>query len=381
MNQGALPASLPFLIAARGMNYTSATALVFGSNIAASIIQPVSGYLGDKSARYWFMSLGLVLAGSGFAMVGLLENYWAIFIAVIVSGIGNAVFHPEGGRLSNLVSDNNKGASMSIFAVGGSLAFVIGPLILTLAMTNFGIRGTSVFFIPAIVIAAIFMIMTKGLLKAADNNAANTGESAVGPADAAGRQNGESIGPPIKDDWKAFFKLAIFIFFRAMVLFGMVTFIPLYWVGILSQSQAAGSSALAVYSVASVFSTLLGGFLADRYGFNKIINISSVTFIPFLVLFTLIPDLRLSYFLLIPMGFAIQLSFSTIISLGQSFIPNHVGFASGITMGTAVSVGGIVAPILGRVSDLYGLGTTFYVLIVLSIIAAVTGFLVPKHKR
>jgi FSR family fosmidomycin resistance protein-like MFS transporter len=81
------------------------------------------------------------------------------------------------------------------------------------------------------------------------------------------------------------------------------------------------------------------------------------------------------------MGFALQLCFSTVISIGQSFIPNHIGLASGITIGMGSSVGAIIAPILGKVSDLYGLPTTFYVLIALSVITAVTGGLVPKHKK
>ena len=384
MNQGALPASLPFLIAARGLTYTSATALVFASNISSSIVQPLFGYLGDKHTRYWVLSLGLVLAGSGFVMVGLLDTYAAIFIAVMISGIGNAIFHPEGGKLSNQISVNNKGSNMGIFAVGGSLAFAIGPLILSLVIPSFGMKGTSVFFIPAFAVAAIFLIQMKNLRKTAEESIDTFSlseeiftDTAV-TADTAGPQNIESIS---KDDWPSFIKLSFFVFSRATVLFGMVTFIPLYWVGILNQTQAAGSVALAIYSFATVFSTVIGGFLADRYGYNKIINIGSLTFIPFLVLFTFVPDLRLSYFLLIPMGFTLQLCFSTVISIGQSFLPNHVGFASGITMGMGSSVGAIIAPVLGRVSDLYGLGNTFYILIALAVITAVTGCLVPKHRR
>jgi len=60
INQGALPAALPFLIALKGMNYTSATGLVFASNITSSIVQPLFGYLGDRSARFWVLSLGIL---------------------------------------------------------------------------------------------------------------------------------------------------------------------------------------------------------------------------------------------------------------------------------------------------------------------------------
>jgi len=371
MNQGALPAALPFLIAFKGMNYTSATGLVFASNITSSIVQPLFGYLGDRSARFWVMSLGILLAGSGFAMVGLLDNYWAIFIAVMVSGVGNAIFHPEGGRLANQVSDTNKGANMSIFAVGGSLAFAIGPLILSSSMTGFGIKGTSVFFIPAIIMAIVSLAMVMNMRKETE------GKVLPDRNDNAELQSNEATE---KDDWPAFVKLSVFVFFRSTILSGLFTFIPLYWVGVLMQTQAAGSIALSILAFASVFSTLVGGFLADRIGYKIVMVISSVTIIPFLVVFTFVPNLLLSFILLIPMGFVIQLCFSPVIATGQKFVPRHIGFASGVTMGMGVTVGGITAPILGKISDLYGLTTTFQILIILACIAAITAFIVPRRK-
>ena len=376
INQGSLPAALPFLIAIKGMNYTSATGLVFASNIASSIVQPLFGYLGDRSSRFWVLSLGIILAGSGFAMVGLLENYWAIFIAVMISGVGIAIFHPEGGRLANIISATNKGANMSIFAVGGSLAFAVGPLILSSSVTGFGISGTSVFFIPAFVMAAVSLPMVRNIYKEAESNAL-PGRSDKAAADKIEIQNNESTD---KDDWPAFVKLTVFVFFRSTILAGLSTFIPLYWVGVLMQTQASGSVALSIFSFASVFSTLVGGFLADRIGYKIVMVVSAVTIVPFLVIFTFIPNLQLSFILLIPIGFALQLCFSPVLATGQKFIPRHIGFASGITMGMGVSVGGITAPILGRISDLYGLPTTFHVLIVLACIAAIAAFIVPRQK-
>ena len=81
------------------------------------------------------------------------------------------------------------------------------------------------------------------------------------------------------------------------------------------------------------------------------------------------------------MGFVLQLCFSPVIATGQAFVPRHIGFASGVTMGMGVTVGGIAAPILGRISDLYSLTTTFQVLIVLACIAAITAFIIPGKKK
>jgi len=225
--------------------------------------------------------------------------------------------------------------------------------------------------------AAVSLAMVRNMHKEAESNAL------PGRSDKAATDTAElhTKGSTDKDDWPAFVKLSVFVFFRSTVLFGLSIFIPLYWVGVLMQTQAAGSIALSVFSFASVFSTLVGGFLADRIGYKIVMIISAVTIVPFLVVFTFIPSLQLSFILLIPMGFVIQLSFSPVISTGQTLVPRHIGFASGVTMGMGVSVGGITAPILGRITDLYGLTTTFHVLIILACIAAITTFFIPGRKR
>ena len=379
INQGALPAILPFLIAAKGLNYASAAALVFASNFVSSIVQPLFGYLGDKASRPWFMCLGLLLAGSGIAMIGFLDEYRLIFFAVMISGLGIAIFHPEGGRMANRVSGKDKSTSMSIFSVGGNLGFAVGPLIVSIAMSGYGIKGSFALMFPAYIMAAVLLIMIRRLPAASLQTSFPLQTSAPLQTETAGQT--EAPAPAQKDNWPAFVRLAAFVLCRATVTFGMTTFIPLYWVGVLGQSQSTGSMALSLYSLISAASTLIGGRLADRYGFNKIIRISVSTFVPFLFLFTLVGNLHLATFMLIPMAFALNLCFSTMVTIGQSFLPNHIGFASGVTMGMGISVGGVSAPILGRVSDLYGLTAAFYVIIALACLTALLGYLVPRHQK
>jgi FSR family fosmidomycin resistance protein-like MFS transporter len=40
INQGALPAMLPFFIAAHDLSYTAAAGIVFAANMTSSIVQP-----------------------------------------------------------------------------------------------------------------------------------------------------------------------------------------------------------------------------------------------------------------------------------------------------------------------------------------------------
>ena len=77
-----------------------------------------------------------------------------------------------------------------------------------------------------------------------------------------------------------------------------------------------------------------------------------------------------------PVG-TLNFAFSPSVALGQKFVPNHLGLASGITMGLANSFGGVVSPVLGKIADTQGLPTVMWILVVLSAVACVASFFVP----
>lgn len=55
------------------------------------------------------------------------------------------------------------------------------------------------------------------------------------------------------------------------------------------------------------------------------------------------------------------------VTLGQSFLPQHLGMASGLTFGVAVAVGGVAAPLLGFVGDMVGLTPVLLALVAIGV--------------
>jgi FSR family fosmidomycin resistance protein-like MFS transporter len=53
---------------------------------------------------------------------------------------------------------------------------------------------------------------------------------------------------------------------------------------------------------------------------------------------------------------------------GQKYLPKHIGFASGVTLGLAVTVVGVAAPLLGRVADNYGIQAAVLALVFMPIV-------------
>ena len=65
INQGALPAMLPFFIAAYDLSYTAAASIVFAVNMSSSVIQPLFGIAADRYTKPWLLPGGLMFAGLG----------------------------------------------------------------------------------------------------------------------------------------------------------------------------------------------------------------------------------------------------------------------------------------------------------------------------
>ena len=103
--------------------------------------------------------------------------------------------------------------------------------------------------------------------------------------------------------------------------------------------------------------TLVGGSLADRFGRRTVLRAGFAGAAVFLTLFVLTLNQSLALMLLVPLALCIFLPSSVQVVLGQEYLPSRVGMASGVTLGLAVSVGGMAAPLLGRLADWQGLST------------------------
>src|SRR5215471_433118 len=76
-NQGSLPALLPYLKTALGLTYTATGMIVLMSNVASSLIQPLFGFLADKTARRWLLPLSVALSAVGIGLTGVAPSYLA----------------------------------------------------------------------------------------------------------------------------------------------------------------------------------------------------------------------------------------------------------------------------------------------------------------
>jgi len=108
VNQGAVAALVPFLVAERGLSLAAAGTLVLAATVSSSIVQPLFGYFSDKMSMGSLMPLGVMLGGVGIALVGIAPSYPLILLSTVLSGLGVAAFHPESARFANYVSGSSE---------------------------------------------------------------------------------------------------------------------------------------------------------------------------------------------------------------------------------------------------------------------------------
>ncbi|MEE1477321.1 MAG: MFS transporter [Eggerthellaceae bacterium] len=362
LNQGALVAVIPFLVLHNGYSYAEVTALLLASNAASAIIQPLFGWLGDKKPRPWLMAAGIFLAGIGMAGVGVLPNYPLIMASAMLSGIGVAMFHPEGGRLGNLTAGEQKGKGMSIFAVGGKLGFTFGPLVATAAITLWGLPGTLIFIIPSTLCAAILLSQNKALLSYSNPDKQSSDDSLY------------------QDNWVGFGFVMGAISCRSIMYYAFLSFIPLFLVYNLGQEEAFASSVISLFALVCAVGTITSGWAGQLLGAKKLIIVSYACVAIEVVIFAFNGSLIVALILIALLALTCDISYPSAVAMGQSFVPHHLGMASGLSFGVMVCIGGLMTPVFGLIGDYFGLQVVMLCVTAIALLGIIITLFIPKNR-
>lgn len=356
--QGLVPAAVPFFVLERGYSYTAAAGLALAATLGSALPQPVLGVVADRRKLLWMAPAGLAAAGIGAGLSGLAPGYPLVWALLLISGLGVAAFHPAAGRDARRAAGDSASA-MSLFAAGGSIGFFLAPALATPLLVSFGVGATALFLPPAVLMAFV-------LWRRQQRGAAHT---TTAPA-AVGR-----------DRWLPFFLLTAVEIVRSVVFTGLNTFLALYWIVHLGADRFTGGLALTAFLVGGVLGTLAGGRIADRIGMPATIRIGCAAAVPALLALRLVPDPRYGLVVAVLSGVAVNLPFAVFVKLGQDYLPTRPATAAGVTLGLAVSAGGLVVPALGALADRHGPQAVLTVLCATPLLAVVLAFLLPRPLR
>ncbi|MFC9970199.1 MFS transporter [Spirillospora sp. NPDC127200] len=334
--QGIVPVLVPFLVAERHYGYVEVAGFVLAATLLSSVVQPLFGMLTDRRPMPWLVPAGTLTAGLGAAWTGLTDSYALTLMAMALTGAGVAAYHPEAARLARTLTSGDHKA-MSWFSLGGNIGFASAPILATPLLAAGGLKATPYLLAPAILATLITLPVL---------NRRTT-------ATRTPRQGASN--------WPAFRTLSGIVILRSITYVGLTTFLTLYVQQRVHPGSTATALALLTLFAGGAVGTVLGGHLAGKWGRVPTIRRAYLTATLAVAGVALVPGPLLYAFIALA-AMTLYIPFSLHITLGQDYLPTRMGTASGVTLGLAVSIGGVFAPVLGTLAETTSLHTTFLTL-------------------
>src|SRR5579863_9780360 len=352
--QGLVPACVPYFVLDRHYGYVAASGLTLAATLGAALPQLAVGFVVDRYRVTWMAGAGVSLAGIGAGVSGVVPGYALVWVLLFASGLGVAMFHPAAGKAARRAAGDSASA-MSVFATGGNVGFFLAPVLATPALDAIGL-GATVLFIPPAVLTGFVLLRHQ-------------------QRTASARQATAAAGA---DRWGPFLLLTAVEVTRSVNFFVTSTFIELYWIAHLHASRPVAGAALTCFLTGGIAGTLLGGRLADRFGLTRTVVAGNAAAVPAMIALRACPVAGVALAAALAAGVTVRIPFSVLVKLGQDYLPGRPGTASGVTLGLAVSAGGLAAPVFGAVAAAHGTPAVFTLLCLLPIPAVVLSLLLPE---
>jgi len=347
--------SVYFLPLARdlGLSHTT-TSLIFGfSSLEGGLQAPIAGYLIDKYGPRIMMIIGTILAGIGFILLPLANDFLSfvlIYVGVIALGI-NAGFHNSAGAIVNRWFIRQRGLAFGIISVGIALGGGIMTPIIAAIVLNWGWR-TSV-MISGIAILAVGLPLSMMVR----NSPEDVGQTPDGdPVREKAERSAEAL---TSSDFTlrqatrtvSYWLLALGITLRIAAQAGiLVHIVPMVvWKGL---DESAGAIVIATISFSAVGTRLFMGWLGDKTSKRALVVLGMVAGAAG-ALFLLLAPGKLWVFIVFGLMFSIT---DGAAGLTWAMIGDYFGRVSYATLRGVitfcVSLGSLATPVIvGRIFD------------------------------
>lgn len=356
---GLMPMLYPVLADRFDMSKSDIGLVALAYTGASSLSQPLFGYLADRFGSRWFAIISMMWSATMVGFAGLSQSYAMLITFSLLAGLGSGAYHPQGASNAAAVAgDLRRNTAMSIYTVGGTVGYSLGPLLGALLFWAFGGWGT-------LAVAPFGFIVAFSMLKQFRRfgYGLNTHRAA--------EQATQRAIP-----WRRLAPVMAVVMLRSWVTLSVITFIPI-WFNDLHYSAAFYSVLASMVLISSAMGTLAGGILADRIGERPVLSMSLVVATPCLLLFAMFPGVP-SLAFGPAFGFCIEMGMSVTLVMAQRMLPGRVGVSSGFILGIGFVTGGIGAPVTGLLADRIGTDRAIMSMSLLIVTAALIAWRLPK---
>ncbi len=328
---------------------------------ASSLSQPVFGWFTDRNLRRWVPSLVLLWGGTFASLYGVASSYEMLLVFAALAGLASGAYHPIGASsAAAVVGSHIRNRALSVYTVGGTSGYALGPLVGVALLATFGPRGTlGLVFIAASVSLLLFREMSNVL-----------GRREFGQESAKTAEVHTAV------PYAALVRIIGTVMLRSWVFLSLLQFVPI-WYDDLGYHRALYGPLVTVVILSGAAGTLIGGAMADRIGGRRVLIASLTLSVPPLLLFIAFPG-PWAFLAGAAFGLIADSSLSVTLVAAQRLLPGRTGVASGIILGLGFVTGGIGVPVTGRLADAVGIAPALSSLAAVALLATVVAFTIPR---
>lgn len=348
---------LPLLIDKMGLSLTSAGALATLLRLP-SILNPLLGYLADKTGALYFIILTPGLTGTALSLLGTAPSPALLGLLLLAAGMSSAMFHSVSPALTGRISGSKVGLGMSFFMAGGGLGRAAGPLVVIWAAEQWGLGGIYRLMLIGWLVSLLLFFQFRGQLLTAPSVKIPSLRKAY----------------PL---FRSFFiPLAWILLLRSFFLAAVNTYLPTFMTRSGAPLWLAGAS-LSTLEIAGVAGALAVGPISDSWGRRNTLVlamlVSSVTLFSFLQVsgWAVIP-------LLVILGFFSKSTGVVFLALVQDHFQKHRATGNGLFMLLSFMSNALMLVVIGYLGDRIGLRSAYLIACASAALTAPALFFLPE---
>ena len=364
----------------------------FGGSLTAVISMIFAGRISDKLPLRKLFLWSFAISFSGFAVFSIFHNFIGLIITVIIVNVGLIIFWPA--AYAKIFHDYNENYSTMYVKLERFyyLATALGPLLISLLL-YLNILPRYIFVFPMFLFIFIFLIFYFGYKDKTSNVLPGEHLKTEGSrSDNAGNSRSLKSTSESKNDGQKKVKLhkKIINFFTPVVIVANIS-ITLFG-GIMTGTSAWLTTYFTSFNIAVFlssifvaiywFSTFIGlqilTSIIDRIKEEKILFYGGIVCAASLICFNFISIIYIKIFFLMLVGISIAGIYPLCGAITVRENPKSAGTSSGITIAMGLLGGLIVSPVMGYVAQYLGKIYIPYVLIIMSVLGAVTSFILLR---
>ena len=330
---------LPVLADKFSLNLTQVGMITGIATFMAFLIQPIFGYLADRYRTRLILLIGSFVGAICIPLVGIAPYFGIVLLLIGMGSISSAIYHPTAAGMVSAYAGPRTGLSMSIFGLGGTLGFTVGPIVFAGYITLWGLHR-----LPYLTLLGLLVFAFLFVLVPASDGAGHTQRDFFG-----------SLRDSLGDVWKPVVMIWSIAFCRAFVEQTLLTFIPVLTASE-GHSLVSVGSILSLFTVGGSVSAIVSGHLVDRIGYKPVYLCSFALSSPCILLFIHGSGWKV-YPIAFLCGFLLLATLFPAVALAQKIAPRGRSLVSSIVMGLALGTAGILMPFAGMAADTFGIRT------------------------